>query len=294
MIRTALKTVSIDARSIRHALEKIEQRSRLHRHRVPEFQPNVSFAFEKGDYLVKTADNGAELEECLKLRFEVFHREFLEKKRTYGVDVDKLDLVCDHLVVIDKKSEKIVGTYRLNCSRFTGLFYSAGEFDLGGLLELPGHKLELGRACIDRNFRNGAVVNLLWRGIAEYLKQTESSYLFGCASVKTTDAAAAALACRYLASQGLIDKSFGVAPIGKFRFKKLKVALGLPGASGPAGELELAAGKALLPPLFMSYVKMGAKILGEPALDRDYRCIDFLTLLKVDELHPIFARKYRS
>ena len=304
MLKTAIKNVSnlkpafsspVDRTretlaGVRHALEKVEQQAKLHRHRISDFQSNVGFQFEKGRYVVKTADNGSELEACLKLRFEVFHREGMNKRRTHGVDVDKLDLICDHLAIIDSRTQQTIGTYRLNCSKFTGQFYSAGEFDMGRLLELPGHKLELGRACIDKDHRNGVVIALLWRGIAEYLTRTESSYLFGCASIKTTDAPEIALVHAHLIEKGLIDDGFGVEPTKKFRVKKL--AQSMAAAKEAGSSLDAEAAKALIPTLFTSYVRMGAKFLGEPALDRDFQCIDYLTLLKMDELNPLFSRKY--
>jgi putative hemolysin len=277
----------------RQAIEKMDQQAKLARHRIPGYRPNVEFEFEKGHYVVKTAANGAELEACLKLRFEVFHREFLKKRRTIGVDIDKLDLICDHLVIADKRDGRVIGTYRLNCSKFTGQFYSSGEFELGRLLGLPGHKLELGRACIAKEYRNGAVITLLWRGIAEYLTRTESSYLFGCASVKTMDLLEIALVHRRLEAEKLIDHTYGVAPTRKFRVKNLDKALAQVEAAPEAFAVAAEAANALIPALFMSYVKMGAKLVGEPALDRDFRCVDYLTLLKMDELNPLFVRKYK-
>lgn len=300
MLRTALKSVSklksVDGTretitGVRHAFEKLKQQAKLQRHRIAEYNPNVQFSFEKGHYEIRTARDGTDLENCLKLRFEVFHREFLKKRRTYGVDVDQLDLICDHLMIIDKRIGKVIGTYRLNCSKFTGQFYSAGEFHLGKLLELPGHKLELGRACIGKDHRNGVVITLLWRGVAEYLQQTGSSYLFGCASVKTTDLTEIGFVYRRLLQQGIVAHEYGVEPTKKFRVKKLADALKAVEAN--PGAMTEAAIDELIPTLFLSYVKMGAKILGEPALDRAFQCVDFLTLLKLDELHPLFVRKYK-
>ncbi len=154
MIQTAraLKPVRVLRKfdSVKSAFEKFDSELRLHHYKIREFKPNISFLFERGHYIVKTAENGAELEECLKLRYEVFHREYMEKKRETGVDVDALDIACDHLVIRDKRSGKVIGTYRLNSSHFTNTFYSASEFHMERLLEIPGAKLELGRACIGR------------------------------------------------------------------------------------------------------------------------------------------------
>ncbi|MES2963689.1 MAG: GNAT family N-acetyltransferase, partial [Bdellovibrionota bacterium] len=173
--------------SMKVALEKADSAAKLRRYKVQNFEPNVTFEFERGHYVVKTAENGAELEECLKLRFEVFHREYMNKKRTIGVDIDKLDEICDHLVIRDRRSGKVIGTYRLNSSKYTDTFYSSSEFNMARLLDIQGTKLELGRACIDKDHRNGVIVALLWRGIAEYIQRTETKVLFGCGSIKTMD-----------------------------------------------------------------------------------------------------------
>ena len=278
-------------RTVKHVLEKLDTQIRLHRHRIRDYKSNLQFNFEKGHFIVKTVDNGAELEECLKLRFDVFHREFMNKSRTFGVDLEKLDFVSDHLVIIDKRIDRIIGTYRLNSSKFTDTFYSAGEFVMDEVLKLPGNKLELGRACIDREYRKGAVIALLWRGIAEYINLTETRVLFGCASIKTEDEFESALLYRYFAEQGHMDLSLGVTPTKKFKFDNFSRSLDYV-ESVPA-RFNQEAIAAMVPTLFSSYLRAGAKICGEPAYDRDFHCIDFLTILKIDELSPMFVKKYK-
>ncbi len=276
--------------NVKNAFQKLDTKLQLHRHKVRDFKPNVSFEFERGDYLVKTAQNGEELEACLRLRFEVFHREFMQIEREHGVDIDKLDFVCDHLMIIDRRSEsKVIGTYRLNCTKFTNEFYSEGEFKLGNLLDGTGIKLELGRACIEKDFRNGVVIALLWRAIAQYLGATESSLLFGCASVKTMDLQESALMYKYLEKHKHLDLSYGVIPTKKFLFPNLTEKL----TQITLSEDEEKEIEKNIPALFKSYLRMNAKVLGEPALDRDFSCIDFLTVLKVSDLNPVFMKKYK-
>jgi putative hemolysin len=277
--------------SFKSAIEKFDSEMRLHHYKIRTFQPNVSFLFERGHYIVKTAENAQELEECLKLRFEVFHREYMEKKRKTGVDVDGLDLACDHLVIRDKRSGKVIGTYRLNSSLFTNTFYSANEFNMDRLLEIPGNKLELGRACIDKEYRTGVIITLLWRGIAEYIQRTDTKVLFGCGSIKTMDPLEIGCVTKYLIEEKALTYEYDVTPTKKFKVKPLDRVLEYL-ESNPFQYDKDAIAKSL-PALFSSYIGAGAKICGEPALDREFRCIDFLTVMRMEELKSAFKGKYK-
>jgi len=277
--------------SMKTALEKFDSERKLHHFNVRNFEPNISFRFERGHFIVKTAENGADLEECLKLRFDVFHKEYMNKRRTYGVDIDKLDYLCDHLVIFDKRANRTIGTYRLNSSRFTNTFYSAGEFDLSKVLEIEGNKLELGRACIDREYRSGVVIALLWRGIAEYIQRTETKVLFGCGSIKTMEPLEIGLLTKHFIDTGALTYDYDVSPTKKYKVKQLAKVLEYIDAN--RHEYVKKDVEAMIPPLFQSYVRMGARLCGEPAIDREFHCIDFLTLVKMDEMNPAIRSKYK-
>lgn len=272
------------------ALERIDSEVKLQAYKIRNFIPNVQFEFERSHYLVKTVSNGMELEQCLKLRYDVFHREYMNKTRTIGVDIDKLDTICDHLMIFDKRSNRVIGTYRLNCSKFTDTFYSTGEFNMERILAMPGTKLELGRACIDKEHRNGVIIALLWRGIAEYIQRTGTEILFGCGSVKTMDPLEVGLITKYLINEGHLTREFDVSPTKKFTMKQLGGVLEYIEANPYVYNKEEIAKK--VPALVYSYFKAGAKLAGEPALDREFHCIDFLTVLKVSEMSAAFKGKY--
>lgn len=154
---------------------------------IREFRNKVPLRLERGDYLVKTIETPDELERVLQLRYSIFHREYKGKLFPVGVDWEDLDPVADHLVIVDKRSGKFVGTYRLIASPYSSRFYSQSEFQLTDFLELPGTKLELSRACVRREYRNGVVLQLLWRGLTEYFRKVGADYVFGCCSVQTMD-----------------------------------------------------------------------------------------------------------
>ena len=276
---------------MKSAFEILDAELKLQHFKIGKFKPKIELSFARGRYIVKTVRTPEELESCLRLRYEVFHVEYRKKTRKFGVDIDKLDFACDHLAIVDAKTARVVGTYRLNSSLFNNVFYSSSEFEMKQVLEIPGPKLEMGRACIDKRHRNGVVIALLWRGIAEYIQKTGTKVLLGCGSIKTTDIREAALVAHYMAEGGYQTDQFGVVPTKKFRMAGLPKKMAELKSHPEKYSHEEA--KKLVPALVKSYFSAGAKVCGEPALDTDFQCIDFLTVLLIDELSPLFKGKYK-
>lgn len=250
------------------------------------FYRKVPVYFEKGSYVVKTIESRSELKEVMKLRYQVFHKEYRKKKFPFGLDVESLDPVADHLVIIDKESSRIVGTYRLICSEFSNVFYSQSEFMIQGFFELPGVKLEMSRACIHRDFRKGVVMNLLWRGLVKYMNEVKAKYLFGCSSVKTMDPREVGLVVGHFQSQGqLLNPSIQAQPLPMYEMTRLAVVSEDGAVARPVDEM--------IPALLQSYLKAGAKVSPLPALDRDFKCVDFFTVLDMESLTQLYERRYR-
>lgn len=265
---------------------------RLRKNRVHKFKPKVEILSDRGPFVLKTVSHPDELMEALRLRYEVFHREMIGKTREHGIDVDEFDFLCDHLVIIEKKTKKVVGTYRLNCSRFSSHFYSAQEFNLRRVLEKPGVKTELGRACIHKDYRRGLIISLLWRGIAEYMMATQSDVLFGCTSIKTESPRQAALLYHHFARQGLFHSDNWCPPSMKFSMPGL--ALWIKNLDRPFTKDEESEIEELIPPLAKAYFKAGATFAGEPAYDAEFKCIDFLGILTMDKLNQAMWKKFSS
>lgn len=263
----------------------------LRLNRIHKFRAKIEIRSEVGPFEVKTVTNVEELKEALALRFEVFHKEMMGKKTSHGVDVDEFDFDCDHLIIKEKRSNRIVGTYRLNCSLFTQNFYSAKEFMMSAIMQQPGVKLELGRACIHKDFRRGVLISLLWRGIAEYMAASEAKMLFGCATVKTDDPRDAALLTRYFEEEGRILTGYRTRPTLKFTMPMLNYFMDE--VRSPLTETQRAQAEELLPPLCRAYLKIGASIGGEPAWDQEFQCIDFLTILQREDLNRTLWKKFK-
>ncbi|ETZ04544.1 MULTISPECIES: GNAT family N-acetyltransferase [Holospora] len=135
-------------------------------------------------FVVRVTTLPEEILEAQKLRYAVYYKERMNAK-SEGLDVDMFDAYCEHLIVEEVSSHRIVGTYRLisrKAAEQCGTFYSQNEFDIQKILESKENILELGRACVDRAYRTKGIIRLLWKGLSDYIAYHNIRYLFGCAS----------------------------------------------------------------------------------------------------------------
>ncbi len=271
-------------------LIKVILRAR-YKKKISSFKSKVDFEIDKKNYIIKTASTPEELEQVLTLRHQVFLEELLHKKRVIEVDFDKFDLLCDHLMIINKVDNNLIGTYRLNCSKFNNCFYSATEFNINTILQLPGDKVELGRACVHPEYRNGMTIALLWKGLSQYMNISGSRFFFGCSSIKNMNYMEILKIYQTLEVHGHLVHLPGVKPVGKFKSRSLKKLIKSNNSLPETNEKEL---MSALPPLLKSYIKAGAKIIGRPALDKDFRCFDFLTLLDFINVDQKYRDKYKK
>lgn len=248
-----------------------------------QYRPKFSMYIENENYILKTAEKLAEFYPIFKMRQQAFLLNDETCKIPFRIDIDEHDFTYDHIMIIDKRSGRICGTYRMKTSLSSADFYSENEFELKSFLKEPGIKLELGRACIHPDFRNGAVIDLLWKGIAHYAHMTNARYLFGCSSVKITDPNAVGRLMSYMNVEQMTSQEYGIRPTSEFSMGQL-----------PECETDLDEAKKLLPPLLRSYLQAGSKVHGAPALDRDFKCIDLLTILDLRNVQGSYARRYFS
>ena len=146
---------------------------------------------------VGIAQSPREILQAQKLRYRVFAGELGARlpTRTPGVDQDIYDAFCDHLVVRDENSGSVVGTYRILSPEKAckvGNYYSENEFDLTRLQHLRPRLVEIGRSCVDADYRTGATITMLWAGLAKYMIDNRYGYFIGCASISMADGGLAA------------------------------------------------------------------------------------------------------
>lgn len=243
----------------------------------PTFVEHIPYdSLQEGRYEIRFARNEAELDALLRLRFEVFNLELnegLEESFATGRDRDVFDDVCHHLIVVERESGEIVGTYRMQTSDMAAKrhgFYSAGEFDLSGLgSDVVNDSVEVGRACVALGHRNTQVLFLLWRGLATYMVTNHRRFLFGCCSLTSQDPAEGRAVMDYLEQKGHVHPEVRVTPLPGFECYDEAAVDG--GASVQVH----------IPKLFRTYLRHGAKVCGHPAIDRQFKTIDYLVLFDV-------------
>ena len=232
-------------------------------------------ALARGAYQVRLAESREDLEAAFRLRFLVFNLELnegLESAYETGHDTDEFDETCDHLIVEHRPSRQVVGTYRLQTGRAAGSnlgYYSEREFDFSPYEPIRNSLVELGRASVHRDHRSFEVLTLLWRGIAVYATKRKARYLIGCSSLTSQCLQEGSDMYRRLL-EFLAKPGLSTVPHANFSFPIL----------APTPHTALARP----PKLLRAYLSMGAKICGPPALDREFKTIDFLTLLDLEQI----------
>lgn len=228
------------------------------------------------------ATTAKEVKEVQRLRYKVFIETMglSALSNPDGLDKDEFDEHCDHLIVRDSKTLKVVGTYRIlgpNAARQLGRYYSETEFDLSRLQHIRNSVAEAGRACIHPDYRSGAVIMLLWAGLAAYMRRERCSHLIGCASISLTDGGQNAAAIyRGLSAADFAPLEYRVTPHTPF----------------PLDEIDSSSTEARIPPLLKGYLRAGAWVCGDPAWDPDFHSADLFVMLPLANLDDRYARHY--
>lgn len=231
-------------------------------------------------YHVSLAVDDAEIREAQRLRYKVFAEEMGARLPAglAGHDVDLFDAYCDHLLVRDLASGEVVGTYRIlppDAAKRLGSYYAEQEFDLTRLVYLRPRMAELGRACVHPAHRSGTVIARLWMGLAQYMVRNGYEYMIGCASIGMADGGhLAARVYRQLAERHLAPIEWRTTPQNRLPLEPLD--------DGQS---------AALPPLIKGYIRLGARVCGEPAWDPDFNTADLPMLLPMAQLKHSYARR---
>lgn len=222
-----------------------------------------------------------ELEAAQRIRFKVFAEEMGAKLPSahLGLDIDRFDKYCDHLLVRDHSNEKVVGTYRIlppEQAVKAGGYYSETEFDLSRLTNLRDRMVEVGRSCVHEDYRDGATITQLWSGLADYVGKHNHEYLIGCASISMGDGG------HYAASVYNKIHKLHAAPAEYRVFPHCRLPL-----ESLNQELDV-----IIPPLIKGYLRLGAYIAGEPAWDPDFNCADVFILMPVSRMNARYAKHF--
>lgn len=228
-----------------------------------------------------------------KLRYQVFTAEpgFTIPDDGTGLDADRFDEHCDHMLVRDDSTGEFVGCYRMlppAGAAAAGGYYTATEFDISALRPAELRVVEMGRACVTAEHRNGSVLTLMWAGILHYVQLTGHQWVMGCVSVPMRDKPADPAGVNVRGVRDLVLAKHAT-PAGQRAIPYRPVAVdGTPLAQLPAPS------RAVMPPLLRGYLRLGATICGEPAHDPDFSVADFPILLGEQQMNLRYLRRLQQ
>lgn len=219
-----------------------------------------------------------EVRDAQRLRYEVFAGEMGAKlKGPDGLDADGWDAQCAHLLVREPASGRTVACLRAldqDSAAAAGGFYSQSEFDLSRFLKAPGRILEVGRTCIAKDRRDGATLSSLWSGLARLAVESGAERLIGCVSVQYDPETQSISLLRKALLDHWADEESRVFPRNPVpRGADDGVAVGAP-------------------PLLRAYLRLGAKVCGEPSWDPEFGTADFFVVVPVERLAARYGRRF--
>lgn len=248
---------------------------------------------ERSRYSLVVSSDADHREAAQRLRYGVFAAEpgFQIPDDGTGRDADRFDDHCDHLLVCDEATDSFVGCYRMlppDKVAAAGGYYTATEFDLTQLDPEGQRIVEMGRACVVPEHRNGSVLTLMWAGILHYIQLTGYEWVMGCVSVPMRDTPADEPGVNVRGVRDLLLGRHASDPERRVRPHNPVIVDGrtLDELTPPA--------RPKLPPLLRGYLRLGAEICGEPAHDPDFAVADFVALLGLDTINTRYLERLQG
>jgi len=246
-----------------------------------------------GNLEVRLADSVAEVEMAQRLRYRVFYEEMSAKptaEQTLSkLDADRYDASCDHVLVLDHnrpEGDQVIGTYRMlrrSVADEKSGFYTSNEYDISRILAHPGELLEVGRSCVDINYRTRPTLELLWRGIASYVDQFDIQLIFGCASFPTLNPAEIQDELAYLYYHHLAPPALCAAALPHRK---------VPMDTVPAKDINPRKVLSKLPPLIKGYLRIGGFVGDGAVIDEQWGSVDVCIIVKTDLITDRHARHF--
>ncbi len=267
----------------------------LRRYRAMPIDRRSPVAVESGDLAVRLAQSDAEVEASQALRYRVFYEEMTARPSpavaAAGRDFDRFDPYCDHLVVLDRRlgsgPSAVVGTYRLmrrDAAARIGRFYTQDEYNIRKLLRGGRQILELGRSCVEKDYRRHQTMQMLWRGIARYVQHHDIKLLFGCGSFPGSDPEEHALPLSYLHYEHLAPLALRPRAVRSRRVDMRRLA---------REEVDRKRALAALPPLIKGYLRLGGWVGDGAVIDAEFDTVDVCVVVQPAGVTDRYLRRYR-
>lgn len=250
-------------------------------------------------FQIRLATSDNDLRSAQRLRYRVFVQELGGDgplvDHAARLERDEFDPVNDHLILVDQtrdatRLDHVVGAYRLlRWDRATafGRYYCDSEYDLTALRTSGRRLLELGRSCVDPDYRGGTGMFHLWNGLADYVLDHGIEILFGVASFHGTDAQALKLPLSWLHHHHLAPEALRVQSRRSQRMDLVAAA-----------DLDRRAAMAAMPPLIKAYLRLGGYVGQGAFVDQAFNTTDVCLLMDTKAMsnrhRKFYIRKYET
>lgn len=254
---------------------------------------------DAGRFTVRLAEDDEDILAAQRLRYRIFVEEMgadpTPEQQANRREYDQFDPYFEHILLIDRENTNdeiergVVGVYRLmrdeNARKGIG-FYGQSEYDLDLLLHSDRRTVELGRSCVDAQYRGGAGMHLLWTGLGEYVNANDISIMFGVASFHGRDIGPISQALSYLHYNHLAPEDLRVRAVAD-QFTRMDIL--------PEDQVKRIEAMRQTPALIKAYLRLGG-FVGEGAfIDRDFNTVDVCLLMDttrmVDRYRSFYSRK---
>lgn len=236
------------------------------------------------NFSVGLANTENELKEAEILRYKMLVLEFDETKNKDGIDKSSYDDICDHIVVKDLTNNKIVGTYRLLSNLKLPkdkVFVCENEFNIDKLKKCGSNILELSRAVVHKDYRNGIIIKLLWQGIFSYCQEFNIRYMFGTASFHGLDYTKYQHAFSDIYYNHLADES--VMCYAKEPCMDLNIL--------NKDEIDEKLAKLETQPLIRGYFSLGSKVGSGIYFDKEFNSSDIMMIFDLNNLNKRYVSR---
>jgi putative hemolysin len=249
---------------------------------------------DAGRFTIRLAQSDQDVAAAQRLRYRVFVEEMGAKASPGDAALrrerDRFDPYFEHLLLIDKecadpdKELGVVGVYRLmrGARAREGIgFYGAAEYDLSLLESYPRETLELGRSCVDADYRGGSGMHLLWTGLGDYVARHDIAILFGVASFHGADPAPIAQALSYLHHNHLAPEDLRVRAV-RDHFTEMAIL--------PPDQINKIEAMRQIPALIKAYIRLGGYVGDGAFVDHAFNTVDVCLLMDTGRM----VQRYRT
>lgn len=247
---------------------------------MAEFVPFIVSNFE-----IKLASTKDEFDDVYRLRYEELLLSYnKDNTNESGMFIDEYDPHCDHLIAIDLNTKRVVGTYRLVRKKHIksiGHFITETEYDISKIKKYE--IMELGRAVVKEEYRNGSIIMLLWKGLIRYATMNNIKYMFGTGSFHGINPQDYDQALSYLYYNHLSPIEVRAKALSNSRSDINLI---------PISELDIRKIKQQMPPLIKGYLKIGATFGEDAFLDISFNSLDVFVLFDVENVNPKYLQRF--